>query len=113
MQPIDESQELVALVAFLEEAPQRVEDIDWNGLGFDLMSGRGERLFPNVKFGFDHIDMMFHFFACEGRAGLDQAAKGMGVPGKPPDERRNGHIGKRRGRSPGICRSDVWAPRWA
>jgi hypothetical protein len=58
----------------------------WNGLGFDFdvlaeESGAHEAC---KRLALDHIDMMFHFFCEKGYPlGLDAAAKGMGLPGKP------------------------------
>ena len=60
--------------------------LTWNGLGFDFdilaeESGRHEEC---KELALSNIDMMFHFFAKKGfPLGLDKAAKGMGLPGKP------------------------------
>lgn len=61
--------------------------LSWNGLGFDFDVLREESA-DDMNFCRDlalsHIDMMFHFFASKGYPlGLDAAAKGMGLPGKP------------------------------
>lgn len=61
--------------------------VTWNGLGFDfdvLAEESGE--FASCKeCALNHVDMMFHVFCSLGYpVGLENAAKGMGLPGKPP-----------------------------
>ena len=81
-------EELVTLVAFLEEGSRSgLKLLTWNGLGFDFdVLAEESGLLPECQaLALEHIDMMFHFFCLRGFGlGLDQAAKGMGVPGKPP-----------------------------
>jgi hypothetical protein len=60
--------------------------LSWNGLGFDFeVLGEESGSFTACKrLALDHIDMMFHFFCEKGfPLGLDAAAKGQGLPGKP------------------------------
>ncbi|MHC4397134.1 MAG: ribonuclease H-like domain-containing protein [Planctomycetota bacterium] len=61
--------------------------ITWNGLGFDfdvLAEESQHKQGYCQKLALNHVDMMFHFFCSKGyRLGLDAAAKGMGLPGKP------------------------------
>ncbi|MDD2696207.1 MAG: ribonuclease H-like domain-containing protein [Anaerolineales bacterium] len=80
--------ELEALVAHLEDAARAgVTLLTWNGLGFDFdvlaeESGQLERC---ARLALDHVDMMFHILCLRGHTlALDRAAKGMGLPGKPP-----------------------------
>ena len=81
-------EELVTLVAFLRDASRNgLKILTWNGLGFDFDVLAEESGLPSEckALALDHIDMMFHFFCLQGYAlGLDPAAKGMGLPGKPP-----------------------------
>lgn len=61
--------------------------LTWNGLGFDfdILAEESVEMFDMCKeLALNHIDMMFHFFCEQGYPlGLDAAAKGMGLPGKP------------------------------
>lgn len=60
--------------------------LTWNGLGFDfdVLSEESDLHDTCKELALNHIDMMFHFFASKGYPlGLDAAAKGMGLPGKP------------------------------
>jgi len=60
--------------------------VTWNGLGFDFdvlaeESGLHDRC---AKLAMGHVDMMFHLFCAKGwPLGIDAAAKGQGIPGKP------------------------------
>ncbi len=60
--------------------------LTWNGLGFDLdilaeESGRHKQC---RDLAMAHVDMMFHILCVKGfPVGLDNAAKGLGIPGKP------------------------------
>ncbi len=77
-------QNLVRRLAFLVEKGYII--LTWNGLGFDFkVLARESGMFDECKeLALNHIDMMFHFLASKGFAlGLDAAAKGMGLPGKP------------------------------
>ncbi len=62
--------------------------LTWNGLGFDLdILAEESGLFEECKrlaFGPRHVDLMFHVFCKLGYPiGLDKAAQGMRLPGKP------------------------------
>ena len=60
--------------------------LTWNGLGFDFdILAEESQLYPECQeLALNHVDMMFHLFCSRGfPLGLDRAAKGMGVPGKP------------------------------
>ncbi len=60
--------------------------LTWNGLGFDfdILAEESGMHTECKELALGHIDMMFHFFASKGYPlGLDAAAKGMGLPGKP------------------------------
>lgn len=61
--------------------------LTWNGLGFDfdILAEESNSPVKCKQLALDyHIDMMFHFFCSKGYPlGLDTAAKGMGLPGKP------------------------------
>jgi hypothetical protein len=77
-------QALVRRLAFLVEKNYQI--LTWNGLGFDFdILSEESGMFNECKvLALNHIDMMFHFFCSKGYPlGLDAAAKGMGLPGKP------------------------------
>ena len=81
---VDETQDLVKHLQTQVEAGYMI--LTWNGFGFDFdilaeESGMG----PVCKdLALDHTDMMFHVFCLKGYPlGLDKAAKGMGLKGKP------------------------------
>lgn len=60
--------------------------LSWNGLGFDfdVLAEESGMSDPCKELALNHVDMMFHFFCSKGfPLGLDAAAKGMGLPGKP------------------------------
>ena len=60
--------------------------LTWNGLGFDfdILSEESGEYKLCRDLALNHIDMMFHFFCEMGYPlGLDAAAKGMGLSGKP------------------------------
>jgi hypothetical protein len=60
--------------------------LTWNGLGFDfdVLSEESGMYIECKELALNHIDMMFHFHCEKGhRLGLDDAAKGMELPGKP------------------------------
>ena len=60
--------------------------ITWNGLSFDfdILAEESGHHKMCKELALNHVDMMFHFFASKGYPlGLDAAAKGMGLPGKP------------------------------
>jgi hypothetical protein len=61
--------------------------LTWNGLGFDfdILAEESGMVADCKELAMEHIDMMFHVFCLKGYAiGLDKAAKGMGLRGKPP-----------------------------
>ncbi len=61
--------------------------LTWNGLGFDFdILAEESSMVRNCRtLAINHIDMMFHVFCLKGYPlGLDKAAKGMGLRGKPP-----------------------------
>lgn len=60
--------------------------LTWNGLGFDfgILAEESQSEYFCKELALNHIDMMFHFHCAQGyHIGLDAAAKGMGLPGKP------------------------------
>ena len=60
--------------------------LTWNGLGFDLdiLAEESNQLESCRRLATDHVDMMFHILCQRGfGVGLDAAARGMGLPGKP------------------------------
>jgi hypothetical protein len=60
--------------------------LTWNGLGFDFdILAEESGMYKECKaLALNQIDMMFHFLCSNGfPLGLDAAAKGMGLPGKP------------------------------
>lgn len=80
-------EECAALADYLRDMAGRGFSIlTWNGLGFDFdvlaeESGMAEEC---RELATAHVDMMFHAFCLLGfPIGLDAAAKGMGLPGKP------------------------------
>ena len=61
--------------------------LTWNGLGFDfdILAEESGAAASCRECALGHVDMMFHVFCSLGYpVGLDKAAKGMGLPGKPP-----------------------------
>lgn len=60
--------------------------LTWNGLGFDFdILAEESGMYDECQIlAFNHVDMMFQFHCSKGfPLGLDTAAKGMGLPGKP------------------------------
>jgi hypothetical protein len=80
-------EEAVELVRFLiGEAEAGRTLLTWNGAGFDFrVLAEESGLFEECRaLALGHVDMMFHFFCLKGFGlGLDKAAKGMGLRGKP------------------------------
>ncbi|MCZ7383840.1 MAG: ribonuclease H-like domain-containing protein [Candidatus Methanoperedens sp.] len=61
--------------------------LTWNGLGFDfdILAEESGADASCRECALGHVDMMFHVFCSLGYpVGLDKAAQGMGLPGKPP-----------------------------
>jgi hypothetical protein len=82
---VAESQKLVAHLQNQVEAGYVI--VTWNGLGFDfdILAEESGMISECKDLAVDHIDMMFHVFCLKGYPlGLDKAAKGMGLKGKPP-----------------------------
>jgi RNase_H superfamily len=60
--------------------------LTWNGLGFDfdVLAEESAAAASCQQFALNHVDMMFHIVCSLGfPVSLDQAARGMGLPGKP------------------------------
>jgi hypothetical protein len=60
--------------------------LTWNGLGFDfdILAEESGVMASCKQCALDHVDMMFHIVCSLGfPVALDQAARGMGLPGKP------------------------------
>lgn len=80
-----EVQDLVEHLA--QMADEGYSILTWNGLGFDfdILAEESNCLDWCQRLASDHIDMMFHVMCRQGYpVSLDNAAKGMGLPGKPP-----------------------------
>lgn len=79
--------DLAALLVYLQAAVETgLTLLTWNGLGFDLdILAEESGAFDACKeLALSHVDMMFHIFCELGYPlGLDRAAKGMDLPGKP------------------------------
>jgi hypothetical protein len=61
--------------------------LTWNGLGFDfdILAEESGALAACRQCATNHVDMMFHIVCSLGYpVSLDHAARGMGLPGKPP-----------------------------
>jgi hypothetical protein len=75
------------MVEYLGEQTGRGDTIvTWNGVGFDLdvLAEESGMLRECRKLAANHVDMMFHVVCRLGHGvGLDAAARGMGVQGKP------------------------------
>jgi hypothetical protein len=84
MNPV-EAQELVKYLQAQVEHGRTI--LTWNGLGFDfdILAEESGMVAECSELARGHIDMMFHVFCMKGYPlGLDKAAKGMGLKGKPP-----------------------------
>jgi len=82
---VEETQELVKHLQTQVAAGYMI--LTWNGLGFDFdILTEESGMHPACKqLAVEHTDMMFHIFCVKGYPlGLDKAAKGMGLKGKPP-----------------------------
>jgi len=75
------------LVEYLAaKAEQGYTIVTWNGLSFDfdILAEESGMLAECKKLAVDHVDMMFHVLCRLGYGvGLDAAAKGMNLAGKP------------------------------
>lgn len=80
--------EVTELIRFLEKkAAEGYSILTWNGLSFDfrVLADETGEIETCVRLALNHTDMMLHVFCQLGfPVGLDRAAKGMGLPGKPP-----------------------------
>jgi hypothetical protein len=80
-------EEAAALVRYLEDQTAHGYTLlTWNGLGFDLdlLAEESNLLEDCRRLALAHVDMMFHAFCQLGHGiGLDAAARGMGLAGKP------------------------------
>jgi len=79
--------EAAGLVEHLEAMVKKGYTIaTWNGLGFDfeVLAEESGRTGACKRLARGHVDMMFHVFCALGfPVGLDAAARGMRIPGKP------------------------------
>jgi len=79
-------QDLLDLLVYLSVASDWTTIVTWNGLGFDfdvLAEETGQREVCALLAS-AHVDMMYHLFCLLGYPiGLDRAAKGMNLAGKP------------------------------
>ncbi|MBZ5523195.1 MAG: 3'-5' exonuclease [Acidobacteriia bacterium] len=79
-----DAQELVQYLSGVAAAGYRI--LSWNGLAFDFDILAEESGTAKIckECALGHVDMMFHVVCSLGyRVGLDKAAQGMGLPGKP------------------------------
>ena len=80
----DECQTLV--LQLTEYVRQGFTLLTWNGLGFDfdILAEESGMHAQCVELAYAHVDMLCHFFCLQGYTlGLNAAAKGMGLAGKP------------------------------
>jgi len=81
----EDAQGLVQYLAKMAAQGYRI--LTWNGLGFDfdILAEESNAAAGCRECALRHVDMMFHVFCSLGYpVGLEKAAQGMGVPGKPP-----------------------------
>jgi hypothetical protein len=78
------------LVEFMEYLLRMLDQgftvVTWNGLGFDwdVLAEESASLEKCRELAAHHVDMMFHIFCERGHpVGLQKAAEGHGIPGKP------------------------------
>ena len=80
-------EEAAVLVRYLEDhVAEGYTLLTWNGLGFDLdvLAEESGLLEQCPELASNHVDMLFHVFCQLGHGvGLDAAARGMGIAGKP------------------------------
>ena len=76
------------LVEYLSKmAADGFKILTWNGLGFDfdILAEESGAVAECAECALGHVDMMFQVLCSLGYPiGLDKAAQGMGLPGKPP-----------------------------
>lgn len=80
----DEVCELVGYLVGISK--QGFTPVTWNGLGFDFdILAEESGMFDICRdLALNHVDMMFQFLCVRGHPlGMDAAAKGVGLPGKP------------------------------
>ena len=81
---VEEAQSLVKYLTSAADSGYQI--VTWNGLGFDFdILAEESGMLPDCReLALNHTDMMFHIFCLKGYPlGLDKAAKGMGLKGKP------------------------------
>jgi len=81
----DDAQRLVQYLSSMAANGYRI--LTWNGLGFDfdVLAEESGAAASCKECALAHVDMMFHVFCSLGfPVGLEKAAQGMGLPGKPP-----------------------------
>ena len=80
----EDAQQLVQHLVQMASEGYRI--LTWNGLGFDfdILAEESSATAACKERALGHVDMMFHAFCFLGfPIGLDKAAQGMGLPGKP------------------------------
>lgn len=84
----------LGLVQYLSKmAAEGYRILTWNGLqfDFDILAEESGDAASCKSCALGHVDMMFHVFCSLGHPiGLEKAAQGMGLPGKPPG--MSGHL---------------------
>ena len=81
---VEETQSLVEYLVSAADSEYQI--LTWNGLGFDfdILAEESGMHMECKEMALNHTDMMFHIFCLKGYPlGLDKAAKGMGLKGKP------------------------------
>jgi hypothetical protein len=81
----EDAQGLVQYLANMAANGYRI--LTWNGLGFDfdILAEESGAAASCKECALGQVDIMFHVFCSLGYpVGLDKAAQGMGLPGKPP-----------------------------
>ena len=80
-------EEAANLVRYLAgQVAQGYTLLTWNGLGFDfdILAEEAQMLEQCRRLATDHVDLMFHILCLRGfGVGLDAAARGMNIKGKP------------------------------
>src|SRR5450759_3950684 len=81
----EDAQGLVQYLSSMAASGFRI--LSWNGLGFDfdVLAEESGAAASCRDCALGHVDMMFHVVCAKGYpVGLENAAKGLGLPGKPP-----------------------------